>query len=473
MVEMTGNASAGEMVEKDTSKEHNHGVSFGEAFRVWLRIAALSFGGPAGQIAVMHRIIVDEKRWIGEHRFLHALNYCMLLPGPEAQQLAIYIGWLMHRTVGGLVAGILFVLPGFLSILGLSYIYAAFGNVAIVAGLFFGLKAAVLAVVVQAVIRIGSRALKNRVMVGIAAAAFIAIFFLHVPFPLIVLAACIIGFFGGRAGIAAFRTGGGHKAGCGAVLSDADSVLGEDIPAHARPNLAWSLRMSSVLLALWLVPVAGLYAFVGPDSVFAEIGLFFSKMAVVTFGGAYAVLAYVAQEAVQHFGWLKPGEMLDGLGMAETTPGPLIMVVQFVGFMGAYRDPGSLDPMLAATLAAMLTTWVTFVPCFLWIFLGAPFIEKLRGNIALAGAMSAITAAVVGVILNLAIWFALHTLFAEVATVQLGGLRLDIPVLQSAVPAAMALSAAAAIAIFRFKASVIATLLACAAAGMIWTLAVN
>ena len=473
MVEMTDNAPGGKTAEEDAGEEHHHGVSFGEAFRVWLRVAALSFGGPAGQIAVMHRIIVDEKRWIGEHRFLHALNYCMLLPGPEAQQLAIYIGWLMHRTVGGLVAGLLFVLPGFLSILGLSYIYAAYGNVGIVAGLFFGLKAAVLAVVVQAVIRIGGRALKNRVMIGIAAAAFIAIFFLHVPFPLIVLAAGIAGFFGGRFGLAAFRMGGGHKAGSGATLSDAESALGEGIPAHARPNLAWSLRISAVLLALWLAPLAALYTTFGADNVFTEIGLFFSKMAVVTFGGAYAVLAYVAQEAVQHFGWLKPGEMLDGLGMAETTPGPLIMVVQFVGFMGAYRDPGALDPMLAATLAAILTSWVTFVPCFLWIFLGAPFIEKLRGNIALAGAMSAITAAVVGVILNLAIWFALHTLFAEVATVELGGLRLDIPVLQSAVPAAMALSAAAAIAIFRFKASVIATLLACAATGMLWTLAVG
>ncbi|RFB91556.1 chromate transporter [Rhizobium leguminosarum bv. trifolii] len=473
MAEMTDNGPAGKMMERNAGEGHHHGVSFGEALKVWLRVAALSFGGPAGQIAVMHRIVVDEKRWIGEHRFLHALNYCMLLPGPEAQQLAVYIGWLMHRTLGGLVAGLLFVLPGFLSILCLSYIYAAYGSVGIVAGLFFGLKAAVLAVVVQAVIRIGSRALRNKVMLAIAAAAFVAIFFFHVPFPLIVLAAAIAGFLGGRLGLAAFQTGGGHKAGSGAVLSDAESALGEGIPDHARPNLGWSLRISALLLALWLVPVAALYAAFGAHDVFTEIGLFFSKMAVVTFGGAYAALAYVAQEAVQRFGWLKPGEMLDGLGMAETTPGPLIMVLQFVGFMGAYRNPGSLDPMLAATLAAILTTWVTFVPCFLWIFLGAPFIEKLRGNVALAGAMSAITAAVVGVILNLAIWFGLHTLFAEVATVHLGGLRLDIPVLQSAVPAAMALSAAAAIAIFRFKTSVITTLLACAISGMLWTLAVS
>ncbi|OWV74210.1 chromate transporter [Rhizobium sp. N122] len=473
MAEMMDNGPAGKMMERNAGEGHHHGVSFGEALKVWLRVAALSFGGPAGQIAVMHRIVVDEKRWIGEHRFLHALNYCMLLPGPEAQQLAVYIGWLMHRTLGGLVAGLLFVLPGFLSILCLSYIYAAYGSVGIVAGLFFGLKAAVLAVVVQAVIRIGSRALRNKVMLAIAAAAFVAIFFFHVPFPLIVLAAAIAGFLGGRLGLAAFQTGGGHKAGSGAVLSDAESALGEGIPDHARPNLGWSLRISAMLLALWLVPVAALYAAFGAHDVFTEIGLFFSKMAVVTFGGAYAALAYVAQEAVQRFGWLKPGEMLDGLGMAETTPGPLIMVLQFVGFMGAYRNPGSLDPMLAATLAAILTTWVTFVPCFLWIFLGAPFIEKLRGNVALAGAMSAITAAVVGVILNLAIWFGLHTLFAEVATVHLVGLRLDIPVLQSAVPAAMALSAAAAIAIFRFKTSVITTLLACAISGMLWTLAVS
>jgi chromate transporter len=449
-----------------------HGVSFRDAVGVWARVAALSFGGPAGQIAVMHRIIVDEKRWIGEHRFLHALNYCMLLPGPEAQQLAIYIGWLMHRTVGGLVAGILFVLPGFLSILALSYIYAAYGSIGVVSGLFFGLKAAVLAVVVQAVIRIGSRALKNRAMIAIAAAAFVAIFLLHVPFPLIVLTAGITGFVGGKAGLSSFRIGGGHKAGSGPVLSDADSALGEETPEHARPNLAWSLRISAILLALWIVPIAALYVTFGPDDVFTQIGLFFSKMAVVTFGGAYAVLAYVAQEAVQHYGWLKPGEMLDGLGMAETTPGPLIIVVQFVGFMGAYRNPGSLNPMMAATLAAFLTTWVTFVPCFLWIFLGAPFIEKLRGNVALAGAMSAITAAVVGVILNLAIWFALHTLFAQTIVIRLGHFWVDVPVLQSAVLAAMALSLAAAVAIFRFKASVIATLLACAGAGMLWTLAV-
>jgi chromate transporter len=452
------------------SVRHGHGISFSEAFWVWVRIAALSFGGPAGQIAVMHRILVDEKRWIGEHRFLHALNYCMLLPGPEAQQLAIYIGWLLHRTAGGLVAGILFVIPGFLAILGLSYVYAAFGNVGLIEGLFFGLKAAVLAVVIQAVFRIGGRALKNRLMIGIAALAFVAIFFFRIPFPLIILTAGVVGYIGGRAGSPLFRIGGGHGKATGPVLKDEDSALGEQIPIHARPNLAWSLKISSAFLALWLLPLALLFALAGPANVFTEIGWFFSKMAVVTFGGAYAVLAYVAQEAVQYYGWLRPGEMLDGLGMAETTPGPLIMVVQFVGFMGAYRDPGTLAPMTAATLGALLTTWVTFVPCFLWIFLGAPFIEKLRGNTALTGAMSAITAAVVGVILNLAVWFGLHTLFSQVVPWRFGYLTLDVPVLSSLVLPSLLLTLAAALAIFRFNASVIATLLASALAGMIWVL---
>jgi chromate transporter len=455
------------------ASENGHGVPFVEAFWVWVRVAALSFGGPAGQIAVMHRIIVDEKRWIGEHRFLHALSYCTLLPGPEAQQLAIYIGWLMHRTMGGLVAGILFVLPGFLSILALSYIYVLFGDVSMVEGLFFGLKAAVLAVVVQAVFRIGSRALKNNLMIGIAAVAFVAIFFFKVPFPLIVLVAGIVGFFGGRSGSALFKMGGGHKAGSGPVLSDADSLLGETTPAHARPNMAWSLKMSAVLLALWVIPVGGLYFALGPDDVFTQISVFFSKMAVVTFGGAYAVLSYVAQQAVEHYHWLTPGEMLDGLGMAETTPGPLIQVVQFVGFIGAYRDPGALGPLAAATLAAVLTTWVTYIPCFLWIFLGAPFVEKLRGNAALNGALSCITAAVVGVILNLAIWFALHTSFATVRTWTAGPLVLDVPVLSSVVVPSLLLSLGAAVAIFRFKVSAITTLLACAAIGVVWKISMR
>ena len=444
-----------------------HGISFGDAVRVWLRIASLSFGGPAGQIAVMHRILVDEKRWIGESRFLHALNYCMLLPGPEAQQLAIYIGWLLHKTKGGLVAGILFVLPGFLSILALSYVYVIFGNVGVVEGLFFGLKAAVLAVVLQAVVRIGKRALRNGVMLLIAVAAFLAIFVFHVPFPLIIVTAALIGYIGGRAGSPLFQVGGGHGS-SGPGLADRHSALGEETPAHARPNLAWSLKISAAFLFLWLAPVTAIVLVFGPENIFSQIGIFFSRMAMVTFGGAYAVLSYVAQEAVQNYGWLQPGEMLDGLGMAETTPGPLIQVVQFVGFMGAYRDPGTLSPLTAATLASILTTWVTFMPCFLWIFLGAPFIEGLRNSRALTGAMSAITAAVVGVIMNLAVWFALHVIFGEVVRWQAYGIVLDIPVLSSINFASALLTLAAVIAIFRFRVGMMQTLLASSLAGIVW-----
>jgi chromate transporter len=447
-----------------------HGIPFAEAVRVWARVAALSFGGPAGQIAVMHKILVEEKRWIGEHRFLHALNYCMLLPGPEAQQLAVYIGWLLHKTKGGLVAGTLFVLPGFLAIMALSLVYAAFGQVGIVQALFFGLKAAVLAIVLEAVVRIGKRALKNRVMVGLAAAAFVAIFVLRVPFPLIILAAGLIGYLGGRAGHPAFLVGGGHGPASGRVVVDADTALGEELPAHARPPLSWSLKVTGTCLLLWLGPVVLLLLAFGPSHVFSEIALFFSKMAVVTFGGAYAVLAYVAQAAVETYGWLRPGEMLDGLGMAETTPGPLIMVTQFVGFMGAFRAPGTLPPLLAGALGGLLTTWVTFVPCFLWIFAGAPFVETLRGNRALSAALAAITAAVVGVILNLAVWFALHVLFAEVREVQALGLALDVPVPGSVDLPALVLTLAALVAVFRFKVGMIPVLAACSAAGVLYRL---
>lgn len=467
---MTSGASS--LSSSDMRPANDHGISLSDATRIWARIAALSFGGPAGQIAVMHRILVEEKRWIGEERFLHALNYCMLLPGPEAQQLAIYIGWLLHRTKGGLIAGSLFVLPGFLAILGLSYVYVLLGHVPLVEGLFFGLKAAVLAVVVQAVVRVGSRALKNGVMRGIAAAAFVAIFFLDAPFPLIILAAGVIGYLGGRSGIAQFKGGGGHGAGGGEVIHDRDTALGEALPDHARPNLGWSLRISALLLFLWLAPVAALFIVLGPDDVFSRIAGFFSQMAVVTFGGAYAVLAYVAQEAVDTFGWLRPGEMLDGLGMAETTPGPLIMVTQFVGFLAAFRDAGALPPLLAATLGAVLTTWVTFVPCFLWIFAGAPFVERLRGNKALSSALTAITAAVVGVILNLALWFAIHTLFGQVHAIATPTGSLDVPLLASINLPALLLSIAALLAVFRFRLGVLPVLLSCAAIGAAYGLLV-
>jgi chromate transporter len=449
----------------------NHGIPFAEAVGVWARIAALSFGGPAGQIAVMHRILVEEKKWIGEERFLHALNYCMLLPGPEAQQLAAYIGWLLHKTRGGLVAGALFVLPGFLAILGLSYVYVLFGQAPLIEGLFFGLKAAVLAVVIQAVVRIGSRALKNNVLRGIAVAAFVAIFFLGAPFPLIVLLAALGGYLGGRAGLPAFKGGGGHGSSGGNIVHDADTALGEGLPEHARPNLAWSLKISGALLFLWLAPVIALLVLAGPENVFTQIATFFSQMAVVTFGGAYAVLAYVAQEAVGTYGWLQPGEMLNGLGLAETTPGPLIMVTQFVGFLAAFREATGLPPLVAATLGAVLTTWVTFVPCFLWIFAGAPFVERLRGNRALSSALTAITAAVVGVILNLAVWFAIHTLFTQTRTVGFIGRGLDVPVLSSLNAPALVLAVGAAIAVFRFKIGMIPVLLACAVLGAAYVVA--
>ena len=442
-------------------------MSFGEAVRVWARIALLSFGGPAGQIAVMHRILVEERRWIGEERFLYALNYCMLLPGPEAQQLAIYIGWLMHRTKGGLVAGMLFVLPGFVSIMALSWIYLLWANVGAVAALFFGLKAAVLAIVLDAVRRIGARALRSRPMLAIAAAAFVAIFAFDVPFPVIVLAAALIGYAGGRFGVRGFEGSGGHGPAAGAAVADAQTALGEEVPDHARPNLRWSLRISAVLLLLWLAPTLTLLAVAGPDNVFTDIGLFFSQMAVVTFGGAYAVLAYVAQQAVDQYHWLRPGEMLDGLGMAETTPGPLIMVVQFVGFLGAARlGAGAMDPLLAGTLGAILATWVTFAPCFLWIFLGAPFAERLRGNRALASALAAITAAVVGVILNLALWFGLHTLFGEVREIGALGATLDVPVAATANWAALALAAASLFVLLRFRVGPLAVIGGAAAAGL-------
>jgi chromate transporter len=435
-----------------------------EALKVWLRVALLSFGGPAGQIAVMHRILVEEQKWVSENRFLHALNYCMLLPGPEAQQLATYIGWLMHRTIGGVIAGGLFILPGAVAIMALSVVYAAYGDVGVVAALFFGLKAAVLAIVLEAVVRIGKRALKNRVMIGLAAAAFVGIFFLDLPFPVIVFGAGLIGFFGGRAGLSEFAVGGGHGA---AKTADAESyLLGDVLPEHARPTVLRALRTSSVWLVLWLAPVAVLLLTLGEANVFSQIAMFFSKMAMVTFGGAYAVLAYVAQQAVEHYHWLQPGEMLDGLGMAETTPGPLIMVLQFVGFLAAHRDPGMLSPMLAGVLGGLLATWVTFMPSFLWIFLGAPFMEAMRGNTALSGALSAITAAVVGVILNLAVWFAIHTLFSEVHPLRVYGIGLDAPVLASVDPWALLLALASGIAIFRFKVGIIPVLVACSAAGV-------
>jgi len=457
------------IAETVTPSPELHGISFREAVKVWLRVAALSFGGPAGQIAVMHRILVEEKRWIGETRFLHALNYCMLLPGPEAQQLAVYIGWLLHRMPGGLVAGTLFVLPGVVALMALSWLYAGFGEVGVVKALFFGLTAAVLAVVLEAVIRVGKRALRNRTMVALAALAFIGIFFFAVPFPIIIVAAALLGFAGNAMGIAAFRPAAARAGAAGSDEAPAaiDAAFARAIPEHVQPSTRRAIKVSAIGLTLWLGPLVALLLTLGPGNVFTTIAVFFSEMAVVTFGGAYAVLAYVAQEAVQSYHWLAPGEMLAGLGMAETTPGPLIMVLQFVGFMAAFRHPGPLDPMLAGTLGGLLATWVTFAPCFVWIFLGGPYIEALRGNKALGAALSAITAAVVGVILNLAIWFALHTLFGQVDEKHAYRMVLQVPVLASLNIAALVLALAALLALFRFKVGMIPTLLGCSAAGIV------
>lgn len=442
-------------------------ISFREAFWVWVKVALNSFGGPAGQISVMHRYLVEEKGWISESRFLHALNYCMLLPGPEAQQLATYIGWLLHRTPGGIVAGTLFVIPGFVFMLFLSILYAGYHNLSIVQWLFFGLKPAVLAIVLEAALRIGRRALKNRTMVVFAALAFVAIFFFDVPFPLIILSAGVAGFLGEIFMPKAFAlkpAATGDIPDCNGPAVDV--MLESGGASHVHSSFLRSLRVLLVWSCLWLAPIIVIYIVFGSQSVFFQQGVFFSKTAVVTFGGAYAVLAYVAQQAVESYGWLKPGEMLDGLGLAETTPGPLILVLQFVGFLGGYRNPGTLDPLLAGTLASILTVWVTFVPCFLWIFLGAPYIEKLRGNRSLSTAMSSITAAVVGVVLNLTVWFALNTIFGSLRDVSVFGAHLQIPVMETINLPSLVISIVALLALFRFKIGMIYTIAGCALLGV-------
>src|SRR5437660_2189131 len=406
--------------DRDPPSPEGYGVasrhrapSFGEAFRFWLKLGFISFGGPTGQIAIMQSELVEKKKWISQARFLHALNFCMLLPGPEAQQLAIYIGWLLHKIRGGIVAGAFFVIPSIFVLWTLSYIYAAFGNLPWIAAIFYGLKPAVTAIVVVAVIRIGRKALKNFVMWALAALAFVGIYFFKVPFPAIVLGAGAIGFFGGLFWKSKFETSSSHEADTTlSVISDE-----QESPPHTKPNLRRAILISAIWLSLWLAPTIFAGVLRGWDSTLFKEGLFFSKAAVVTFGGAYAVLPYVAQQALFHYGWLKPGQMMDGLGLAETTPGPLIMVLQFVGFMGAWQHPEGLPPLLAATLGALLTTWATFTPCFLWIFVGGPHIEQLRGNQKLTSALSAVTAAIVGVILNLAVWFALHVFFPNAGVI--------------------------------------------------------
>jgi chromate transporter len=424
--------------------------SFAELVAAFARIGCLSFGGPAAQIALMHRICVEEKRWIDEDRYLHALNYCMLLPGPEAQQLATYIGWLLHGVRGGIVAGLLFVLPGLAVILGLSTLYALYQETSLVAGLFFGLKAAVLAIVVEAVIRIGKRALKSDFHRGLAAAAFFALFLFTVPFPLVVLAAALFGLL--------------HSRG----MTSATAEISQEI--RARPPFLSQLAALLFWIAVWLAPLPLLWLAL-PETALPEVESFFSKMALVTFGGAYAVLAYVAQVAVDHYAWLKPGEMLDGLALAETTPGPLVLVLSYVGFLAGFRQSGALDPLVGGLLGGLIAAWATFIPSFIWIFAGAPYIERLRGNRMLSAALSAITAAVVGVILNLAVWFALHVVFTSVQPVKiasLGPITLSVPLPDwpSLDWQALVIALVAAVMIFRFHLGIGKTLIAAGLLGL-------
>lgn len=433
--------------------------SFTEALRVWTKIGLLSFGGPAGQIALMHRIVVNDLRWIGDRRFLHALNFCTLLPGPEAQQLATYLGWLMHGVRGGLAAGLLFVAPGAIVMLALSIMYASWGNVPFVAALFFGLKCAVLVLVVDALIRVGRRALNGKAALMLAVAAFAALFFFNTPFPLVVIVAGLIGYL---------APGAFTLASHGKAHGDKPALIDELFTLDPeRPNrlAAGARRAGMICLVLWLVPVAVLITTVG--GVYADVAWFFSKMAVVTVGGAYAVLAYVAQDAVQYYRWLTGPEMLAGLGLAETTPGPLILVLQFVGFLAGFRAPEALTGVTGGVVASLLVLWVTFTPCFVFVFLGAPLIERLQGNAALAAALSAITAAVVGVIANLAVWFGLRVLFSEMRLLKVGPVALETPVFASINLAAAALAALAAICIFRLKLGVLPTLSITATAGLV------
>ncbi|XVQ07616.1 chromate efflux transporter [Spirillospora sp. CA-255316] len=441
-------------------------VPFRQAVRTWFAISLQTFGGPAGQIAVMQRALVEEKRWIGQQRFNHALSYCMLLPGPEAQQLAVYIGWLLNGTRGGLVAGTLFVLPGVLALLALSAIYVGWGTATVVTGLFAGLAPAVLAIVAQAVIRVGRRSLTHPALIALAVAAFAALAAFAVPFPIVIAAAAAAGWLLARLRPHAFTSGKRHGGGDGGP----EPLISDDILHHEPPSLRRGAKVLAVGLLLWGAPLAAVAALTGTGSVFTDQGLFFSGTALVTFGGAYAVLSYVAQQAVTTYGWLSPGEMVRGLALAETTPGPLIMVVQFVAFVGAYRAPGDLDPWAAALLGALLTTWVTFVPCFIFIFLGAPYVERLRGNASISAALTGITAAVVGVIANLAVYFATHTLFSGTHTTDQGPVHLLIPDPASLRPTALAITLAALAMIFLLRWSILRTLGACAALGLAATL---
>jgi len=437
----------GRAAEIDTKREEvSASVTFTEALGVWLKIGLLSFGGPAAQIALMHRVLVDERRWLAERQFLSALNFCMLLPGPEAMQLATYAGWRMHGVRGGLAAGLLFVMPGAILMLALSVIYAFYGQLPAMEVLFLGVKAAVLAIVLEALIRVARRALQTKEHWLLAGLSFAALFFFNVPFPVVVLAAAMIGV------VSSWRSGEGV-----AALAPEGAM---SMPATAPPR---TLVTVVTWLAIWLGPLAVLWIVLGDDHMLVKLGLFFSKLAVVTFGGAYAVLAYMAQEVVQGYGWLTAGEMLDGLGLAETTLGPLILVTEFVGFLAAYREAGGAS-LLMGIAGAAVALWATFTPCFLWIFAGAPYVEQLQHAVRLRAALAAVTAAVVGVILNLSLWFGLRVLFGQFGRIEIGPVTLDVPILQSLDWRAAVLSILAGVALFRFKAGVIVTLMICAAA---------
>jgi chromate transporter len=432
----------------------------------WSKVAANSFGGPAGQIAVMHDEVVTRRGWVSERRFLHALNYCMLLPGPEAQQLATYLGWMLRGPGGGLFAGAVFILPGFVSIMALSILFAAYGDVAWVAGMFFGITAAVVAVVASAVLRIGRRVITNRVMFTVAAVSFVAVFVFEVPFPLVVAVAVLIGLIGARVAPHSFATERTH--GPNTHTEDPRPMLvDDDHVSLGSPTFARSLGVLGGGLALWFGPVVVLLIALGRGSIFVDIAWFFSTAAVLSFGGAYSVLAYIADAAVNDYGWLQRSEMLSGLGMAETTPGPLIQVVQFVGFMGPYHSPGSLSPLLAGIFGALIAAWVTFVPSFLWIALGAPYVEQLRGRRSLTAALNTVTAAVVGVVLNLAVWFTIYTLFDTVTPRRRYGAVLHRPELSSVVWMSLAITVAALVAVFRFKVPTLRLVFGAAATGIV------
>lgn len=441
--------------QPDVGKPASPQIAFREALRVWARIGCINFGGPAGQIALMHRLLVEEKRWIDEPRFLHALNYCMILPGPEAQQLATYVGWLMHGVRGGVAAGVLFVLPGFLVLVALSTAYVLVGELPAVQGILFGLKAAVLAIVAEALVRLARRALRTRSAVVLALAAFIAIAVFAAPFPLVVLASALLGMAAPHA--------------WSVPVTTADPPLADANTSTPPARAAWAAtgRSVAVWTAIWLAPVALLATVAGRDSIFTQLALFFSRVAIVTFGGAYAALAYVAHQAVDAQGWLRPDEMLTGLGLAETTPGPLILVLVFVGYLAAFREAGGLDPLVAGIAGACVTAWMIFAPSFLFIFAGAPFIERLRGARRLSGALAAVTAAVVGVIANLALCFGVHVLFGEVSDISLGPATLPIPHLASFDWRAAVIALGAALALLHWRFGVATVLAFAAAAGLL------